>query len=200
MIGSSLDTLELKLVSVHCCWHAEVAVARTFVSFGFKVIGCQSQNVALWLLVLARKRLNCKEDIDIVSLCAVWLPFSYFWCQFFLFVLVGKLAGSVATWWSFEMSVYWWLLVIIGELGLWEDLWGGQGSGGGLKLSTWSDHVASISANYHRPTAAIWIQQGDVWGHGYAPSHWSTLSYHNCFFVWVFLVAAMLTNSRDTAE
>ena len=115
MIGSSLDTLELKLVSVHCCWHAEVALARTFVSFGIKVIGCQSQNIALWLLVLARKRLNCKEDIDIVSLCAVWLPFSYFWCQFFLFVLVGKLAGSVATWWSFEMSVYWWLLVIIGD-------------------------------------------------------------------------------------
>ena len=55
---------------------------------------------------LPEKRLNCKEDIDIVSLCADWLPFS----QFLLFVMVGMLGGSVATWWSFEVSVssvYW---------------------------------------------------------------------------------------------
>ena len=172
MIGSSLDTLELKLVSVHCCWHAEVALARTFVSFGIKVIGCQSQNIALWLLVLARKRLNCKEDIDIVSLCAVWLPFSFFCQKNFMPILIVCAGGSMATLWSFEMSissVYWWLLVNLGSGKIW-----GQGSGGGLKLSTWSDHVASISANYHRPTTAIWIQQGDVWGRWYAPS------YHNC--------------------
>ena len=115
MIGSSLDTLELKLVSVHCCWHAEVAVARTFVSFGFKVIGCQSQNVALWLLVLARKRLNCKEDIDIVSLCAVWLPFSFFLpkknlCQFLLFVLVVLWPPCGLLRWVFPVFIgdYWW--------------------------------------------------------------------------------------------